>query len=127
MEHGKARRDHATRAHGACDWSGLQRLGDDGPATGASTVEPPRFIVSRVKLETSNVKLVELLPKTNWETTPRPASASCPGWGAASLPSGGPHGPCGGQGGARFFWFQSSEPGLNGGLLTPTPPTPQPP
>lgn len=120
MEHGKVRRDHTTGAHGACDWSGLQRLGGGGPATGASTVEPLRFIVS-------SVKLVELLPKTNWETTPRPASASCLGWGAASLPSGGPHGPCGGRGGACLFWFQSSEPGLDSGLLTPNPPTPQPP
>ena len=42
---------------------------------------PLRFIVFRVKLETSNVKLVELLLKKNWETTPRPASAFCSVWG----------------------------------------------
>ena len=39
-------------------------------------MEPLHFIVSSVKLETSNLKLDELLLKTNRETTPRPASAS---------------------------------------------------
>lgn len=66
----------AQEPSGACDRSGLQNLGVTGWASGASKVEPLHFIVSSVKLETSNVKLVELLLKTNRETTPRPASTS---------------------------------------------------
>lgn len=76
----------AQEPSGACDRSGLQNLGVTGRASGVSKVEPLHFIVSSIKLETSNVELFELLLKTNRETTPRPASASCPRWGSRVSP-----------------------------------------